>query len=662
MPNLFIEILGAIGAISLLISPGLLVLIAFPGAPVAARIMLPAAFMLSPGVVAAELAGSAIAGVPFAVFAPAASLLNLAAVGILLLYRRPRIVLDVPIAWLVTPLLVVITLLAFLEAEPLRREYGYHNMMQLSAIQGIYALPRPPEELGLAGTNLNYGWLGWAQIAAIAKLTQTAPTLLFFPLNAAHFVCLFIVMCEASTAFRAGSRTAGGAAIAISTGIALMSTGLPDIVRNLFDHTRWPHGDLRITPMFSKYLNMDLMVFGLSAMGIMIYAMIRAAQSRDVNTARLMAISGLGASLTYPLFLPSVVAIGAAFLGFAAVASWLRGWDVPRYTRGQLAGIVAVWLACLVFASAYLAFMSKDTTAAPLTLWPLAGVLLQIKKLGWIFLVIDVLLIFVTYQAWRTRSGVLMLLVLISCGLQLAFLIFSMPLFVEYKFLFAALIVAVPATSAILSKLADTGAPRRLAAAAAFAATFAGCLTFLPQWHQPHPILNLAEPFDEGSSEIRPSQGWATSWLRAVREQTPDDTILLTGPSRRPDAVFTGRAIYVCADLRVGNSVRVGYSMTCRDELQSVKGYSSEEISRRLTVLDMALAENVTAAQAGGLIEALKRLGRPIALHTADGSAFRTWLEEHGIGRPIFVAGNESVWLIDRNEFPSAAALANAQQ
>jgi hypothetical protein len=640
-------VLGA----SLLVAPGMLLLLALPGDFLSSRTMLPGAFILSPGVVAAELAAAAVSGVPFAVFAPSAGIINLAALAILFLYRRPPISFDIPIAWLVIASLIFALLAGLVIETPLRREYGWHNMLQLAAIQDIYSLPHPPEDIELAGIRLNYAWLGWAQVAAIAKLTGTAPTLLFFPLNMLHFLCLFIFLCEAaSSLFVARPATVG-----FSTVVALLSAGLIEIIISLFVTSYQIHGEIRIEPMLSKYTNMDQIVFGISAIGLLTYTMIRAAQSRDIYAARLMALSALAACLTYPLFLPSCISIGAAFLGFAVLASWRPGWYFARYSRAELGGAAVIWVVCLASAAAYVAFLSQDATTVTVALRPWELIPGQIIKLAFVFCLIDGLLMFIAYRAWRARSGVLLLMTVVSCGLQFAFVLFAMTGGVEYKFLFAALIVTVPVISAGLTEWVGSDVAPRFAMGVFCTAVIAACLVAISQWHEARlkPNLTLAEPLDEASPEIRPFQGWSTSWLRAVREGTPSEAVLLTGASKRPIAVFAARALYVCADLPQIEPDRPGYSMPCLSELQ-LKSYAAEEISRRLSVLDRALAGHITQADTVMLMEALSLLARPVALHTEGPSGFLTWLEMHHIGRSIFATDTETVWLIDRNDFPSA--------
>ncbi len=78
------------------------------------------------------------------------------------------------------------------------------------------------------------------------------------------------------------------------------SSWLIDIFRSLNKNYVPRFGEPRITPMFSKHVNMDLMVFGLSAVALMIYAMIRAARSRSIGDSRHHAGLGFGRVFDLP--------------------------------------------------------------------------------------------------------------------------------------------------------------------------------------------------------------------------------------------------------------------------------------------------------------------------------------------------------------------------
>ena len=138
---------------------------------------------------------------------------------------------------------------------------------------------------------------------------------------------------------------------------------------------------------------------------------------------------------------------------------------------------------------------------------------------------------------------------------------------------------------------------------------------------------------------------------RWLRERTPGDAILFTKASRQPIAVFAARALYVCADTLP--PIRLGYSMTCLQELQVVKGYSRKEVSRRQSVLKAVLADYISPADANMLMQALTLFNRPIVIHIEGISGFRALLQERNIGKSIFETDGEVVWLIDRIELAS---------
>jgi hypothetical protein len=579
---------------------------------------------------------------------------NFTVAAALLYFRRTHISFRIPLPPLITASLIFVPFAIMILDMPLRREFGWHNMMQLAAIQSIYSLPRPPEDLSIAGTTLNYGWLGWAQLAAIAKLTDTAPTVLFLPVNFAHFCIQVLFMCEASAALCPATQCVTSYVLAFSAGVALLSPGLIDIFRSLNKNYVPRFGEPRITPMFSKHVNMDLMVFALSAVALMIYAMIRAARSRSIGDSRLMPVSALAACLTYPLFLPSCISVGLAFLTSMSIASWFPRWQIATYTRAEIGRMVAAWLTFVVVVAAYLRFLGTDTVSSPVAFWPPSTLKWRIENLAWIFAAVDSLLLVALYKAWRERSGVILLLVAISGGLQFAFAVFLMPEGVQYKFLFVALLVSIPVMSSVIAPWAAKTSLRRLALQGAFAATLIACLATKTYKHQPD--LAMAEPLNEATAEVLPRDEVSKSWVQAVRKNTPPDTVLLSAATRRPIAILASRALYVCADNPRTEGgpdpelERIGYSMSCLTELQTVKRYSPREISHRTSVLTNALADQISASDAAAVLAALRALGRPIALHTTGASGFQTWLRESRIGRAIFAAGPDTVWFIDRDD------------
>jgi len=54
--------------------------------------------------------------------------------------------------------------------------------------------------------------------------------------------------------------------------------------------------------------------------------------------------------------------------------------------------------------------------------------------------------------------------------------------------------------------------------------------------------------WNETTAAVRPLNGRGGGWLQAVRDNTPADTVLLSGDSQQPFRLFTDRAAYVAAD------------------------------------------------------------------------------------------------------------------
>lgn len=642
------EIAGLFAAASLLLAPGLILLLALPSKLLAPRDMLPAAFVLSPAVLAVELVVAAFAGVPFDLFVPAAAAAN--AVGaVVLARRRPgRIAFDCPLAWLFPAVLIAVPVVAELALDPLRRAYGWHNMMQMAAILEIYALPRPPEDLQLAGFRLSYAWLGWTQVAAIAKLTATSPTLVFAPLNVAQLLVLVYFVCEAAVVY-CGRRLA---MIGVAATFALLSAGLLNILARFVIWSFTAHGELKISPFDSKFLNMDLMCPALPALALMSYALARATRARDVPAVWLLCISACAASLVYPLFLPSCLVVLGAFGLFTLVAPFVPSWTMPRYRPTEVVAYAAAAAVSLAIPVAYIWYLGGDTTE-PVAWLNLARAPRRVVHLGAVFCFIDAALLWIAVVAWQARDGGKLLGVGIAVALQIPFVIISMLYAVEYKFLFAALLVAAPLVGAQLTDWSQSGLLHRAAIVTVFAIATVGNALALMSWRWHHPAeYARAKLLDEATAEPHPIAGWSGAWQRSVREETPADAVLLTGPSDQPDAVFAMRAVYVCATEDEG---RYGYSLPCGGELQGVKRFPPTQTLRRKAVLEKALAATLTDAEAATLLETLEALGRPIVLHTTSPSAFEAWLEANGIGTSIFVSETDKVRLIVRGTSSQAS-------
>lgn len=627
---------------SLVIAPGFL-LVALLADVIPIRVRVLAAFVLSPGLLSLEVLVAIAFGLEFSQFTYLASALNALVAGALILYFRPRFTFrGCGYSALLACALAAPIIFTVLK-ETFRTDYGWHNMMQIAAIQQINLLPRLPEEFEMAGLRLNYGWLGWTQLSLISNLVAISPTRLFLPLNILHFISMFIIIVECSIFFL-GQRH-NPTKVAASTAIALLAVGLPDIILGIAKNEYHALGDARITPMMEKIQNMDTMVFGLSSFALMVFAVLGYLNFKRSSFLILAIIASFVSSLVYPLFLPSCMAVAAALIAFEILQQVRGVGSSGRRTLIKTGLIFALWIASFGIVVLYGLFLGRDSEVPPFGLVKLRDFPLQFIRWGWIYCAIDAILLSVLIFRWKIISWPTLFFIGVTFGLQLAYVVIAVRDGVGYKFLFTALLFAAPVVAAEITRWADRGS-RSSVVAGVLIVLFLSCVVYeFPRWTNPD--LRYATPLDIYALDIAPDAKAMPSWLRVVREKAPPDAVLFTAPDERPIAVFARRALYVCGDVPVPTS-RAGYSMSCTRELTSVKGYSPKRVADRMELLSLALKKEVSDAEAETLIKAFRALSRPMIFHTSGFSGFTRWLREKEIGRPIFVSETDVVWSVDK--------------
>ena len=159
---------------------------------------------------------------------------------------------------------------------PNLRVYGWHNMMQLDAINQIYDLPKLPEESGLAGFRLNYGWLGFAQIAILSSLLDRPPTVIFTGINLVQISCMFAFLVATVRRFSSVSLWISS----LTTAFALLTTTLIAIPWAYEAGGRLP-GESRIAPVIHKFLYLDAMNYGIACFAMLIYTCAMTSTSKN---------------------------------------------------------------------------------------------------------------------------------------------------------------------------------------------------------------------------------------------------------------------------------------------------------------------------------------------------------------------------------------------
>lgn len=610
--------------------------------PFATRISL--AIVLSPFVVGVQILLLAALGLSFPLAAGITLILNLP--GLYFIWRaRPRPFFSSD--W-ITPSLCALGLAAILVGfwiyAPGFRIYSWHNMMQAEAIYQVAQLPRLPEEVGLAGVGLNYAWFGHVQIAAIGRLADVSPFLVFPILNVASLVALFFLALEAVRRLAPDMSLNAGALL---TAAALLSPNLAGIVLDYFGILGGA-GDLRASTPVHKFMHFDLMSTGVA---LLMATIVLALSNIDARSFRIHALSlcclaALG--LIYPLLFPAAFIVTSTAIVTRIGAEWWngRGLSIAKFdwiAAAAMALPLAVWAFYLRLLGDGVASVSAEL-AQP---WQMRTRLIDGALRG--MALWAPLLAVAVWRVWKMRDAKRLTLLLAGAASGAMYLLFTLPGHVQYKFLVAAELCLLPLVLeqafAWLSRLGRAALAGAVAIAAAITALV---IPHLAQSHIPWRLLAQAEPLNEAHFTVSASTE-RFAWTNAVRERTPRDTIVVHPAFLAPVDVFTQRVSLVAQD--PPDAERPGYTMLARGILEDIKGYPREMVDQRVTILEALYASNVdyTAAHAN-----LVSFRRPLAIYLPLGSGYLAWLQARNEGEALYADSEAVVWIISPAAAPPA--------
>ncbi len=246
----------------------------------------------------------------------------------------------------------------------------------------------------------------------------------------------------------------------------------------------------------------------------------------------------------------------------------------------------------------------------------------------------------------RGRSGPVLLLATCALALSCVYVVVDLTQ-LEYKFVLAAMICLAPLAAAVVDPLVRRRPRLGMVTVAAVAAALAAInlvLVFGAGAHVPG-NLAAAAPLDESSFwlALRPSDTDA-DWTTAIRESTPEDTVVVARVPGMQLSAIVGRAMYVPSDTDGG--FVPGYNLDQRFYLLRQRGYSADLYEKRLDVVETLYTSHDEAAISGAL-STLKQLRRPVAIHFSSRDIYsRQWLETQAIGESLFSDGRNIVWFI----------------
>ena len=402
------------------------------------------------------------------------------------------------------------------------------------------------------------------------------------------------------------------------------------------------------------------------------YLCAAALTSKEKSLVWLIPIVALACMVAYPLFLPSCTLL-VGVVGICMIASQVKPrLALARHSIGSIAALAGGSVIALGLVALYLAAIGTFSAKTPARFAGRDEILLHGKQILLAFGPLALALIPAALQWRRGKSVTLAPVAMAAAGglLLSCFAVLEMPLGVEYKFLFSGLIVLTPVASWGIAE-AVANRPLRLAVLGLLlsAAVTAACYGL---WQKVPPNLVAARTLDELTWAIHPDEGWDTGWMKALRDLTPPDTVLLTEDTDQPVPVFTRRSLYVTADgsewSRHGRTIdgaldgRIGYTLDGRTSLVLVKGYSLSTIKARQAVQRLCFAAQADERDLQSALAGLASLNRPIAFHFSAASAMRERLEQIALGRSVFSNNGETVWLMLPAQIKEAAALTSVDE
>lgn len=529
------------------------------------------------------------------------------------------------------------------------RPFAWHALWHTDI---TYALTRNtllPEEPELAGLTLAYGWVGHAYWSVLGWSSNLPPTIIYAVSNLIWlFFTFLLAYAIAVSGFRLGRPA------------ALMSVGLTCLGTNVLGALAWTlegdwHwrseylGDIRYTPLLSKYVGFETMPFAFALLlGIALLSVVAVQQPvRQLAAPLAIVLTGLG--LIYPILLP----VGCLLAG----ALWLL--LVTRldpktaiYPWHTLSWIAAGMGASVFLAFAFLALVTQDRSTSAIHLSTIEAMQLKLYHL------VSALLLFAPALlplggALIKRNAPVLLLAAAGLGTMALYVVADLDK-LEYKYMLAATIVLAP----LAADGIDWVLYRR--PAVQWGLTFATVIGLFIL-HQTL-MLRVGAQIPENllyAPALREDRFWVgleptdanADWTNAVRILTPEDTILVVNKSAIHISAFAGRSLYAPSD--VDGTATTGYSVDNRFNLLTWRGYPSQLYEDRLTLVQ-TLYTTTSVTEMRAALATLLTLQRPVAIHFTPDIPLYQWLYTEGIGTQLFADETQVVWLLEPNALDGA--------
>jgi hypothetical protein len=635
-------------------------LLLLPGAWIAFGLPLPnltwkarvaLALALSPLVLPAQLLLLRLLGLGFARASWIALLLNVPAVLLVLrcstwsqLSHGRRHLLPILLSFAA---LAIYMAYPWFSSQPFRI-FGFHNFMQIDM---IYALTRNgplPEEPQMAGLPLSYPWFSHSYLAAVGWLSDVSPTYLLCVINPVLLLACIVFWYEASNLLGFHNVTTFFVAGLIGLSGNFLGTALGVTTSHIVE---WGMrlGDTRTGPFLGKFIQLQAMNFGLTVFSGLVLVCVTACRQKFRFLAELAGLLLVTLGLTYVSIFPAgaLLVVCLLLLTIIPVAR-----DMPRYSSFEIMKLAVALLLAGLIVYAYMSWMTRELTNSGVHLITSVGPLFRkAVRAGLSLLIPGALAMYFAVTTLSQRRAPILLLTGGATGAIFLFVFTRVSSsLIEYKFLFCAIIML----SLLAGGALDTALRRRPRMAWVACGSMVALLLGLHIIHSYKMEARYQANLTTGP-RIDESSFWLSldtsepdaAWTRAIRERTPENTVVVVGQTRHHLGTYLDRSLLIPVD-RGNLKSRVGYAETGEYNLVVLRGYPENEFKRRLRLVDSLYTE-ANPRQLRALMLALGVMNRPIAIHFAHhDTPLLQWLKTGGAGFPLYTDARQEVWFIDR--------------
>ena len=338
-------------------------------------------------------------------------------------------------------------------------------------------------------------------------------------------------------------------------------------------------GDSRTGPFLAKFNQLQAMNFGLTVFSSLVLVCVIACRERVRFLAELVGVLLAAVGLIYVTIFPAAVLLVGCLLALMVIPV---ARDMPAYTRVDILRLGVALLLSGLLTYAYMCLDDTRVDKAGHGTYHLCRITSAQGSQGGV----------IAADTWdighvcciddvRQYRAPMLLLAGASVGAILLFIFTRMSSSaIEYKFLFCAIITLALLAGSAVDPVARRHPKMAWAASGAMVTVLLTLHLFHSYLIEAHDPRNLTygPQVDEGSFwlSLDPSEADA-AWTRAVRERTPEDTVIVVDQTRHHLGSYLARSLLVPVDR--GNRIPCGLCRDRKIQPGHLRGYPQDEFS-----------------------------------------------------------------------------------